>query len=372
MIRPSAAKGMVGAAIRICKRINFVFINDLNDRAAALSDVKDRVDKIRDFLNKLPRSFYIAHVSSQGEDILDNILSALVQVENELQRVGSMSLLAYRLDTDSGKVFCRINLDNVDMIMSALTRHISYQIIVGADTEAKVETTVCQEERILNASPLKPSPTKIQYNEIFLHDEVDLIGRELGDMEASDVAKSLLEYRARATRLLLDNNRIGHEGVAAIAMALAINSRLQELALDLNNIGDKGAMAVAEALKTNTTLLYLRLSKNNIGDEGAMAIAEALKSKSTLQNLSLQKNHICNAGAKAIAEALREKNSALRQLWLSHNKIADEGAIALAGALKYESKSILQNLSMQHNLIRDEGAEAIAEALKSNNTLQIL
>ena len=400
MILPSAADGAVCAAIRVCESINFVFINDLDDRAAALSEVIERVDKIRGFLSRVPRSFHVAHVSSQGEVLLDDILSALVQVENDLQRVGSMSMFAYRMNRDAGKGFCRINLDDVDWFISALKRCISYQNIAGANTEAKVETAVGQEkphylqsnvtrnldklseptisdfrqhqEKILNASSWKPSTTKIQYNETFLHDEVELIDRELGDMEVHDVAKSLMGYRTRATRLLLDKNRIGHDGVAAIAAALAFNSRLQELALDINNIRDKGAMAIAESLKTNTTLQFLSLSKNNIGDEGAKAIAEALKSNLTLQYLSLEKNHICNAGAKAIAEALREKNSALRQLWLSHNKIADEGAIALAGALKYESKSILQNLSIQHNLIRDEGAEAIADALKSNNTLQIL
>jgi Ran GTPase-activating protein (RanGAP) involved in mRNA processing and transport len=417
MIEPLVAEGVVSAAVRHCERIICVFIHDLNDRAAALSDVKDRVDKIHDFLINLPRSFHVAHVSSYGEVILGDILSSLVQVENELQSVGSMSMLEYGLNRDSGKHLCRIHLDEVAFFISKLKRHVSYQISVGVNTKAKMKTHVGQElphnfqrnvrhnlntssepktsefswyqERThqttekeanellvptMNIFPLNRLATRrMKYNEIFLHDDVDLIGRELGDMEASYFAKSLMGSRARVvTRLLLDNNTIGHEGVAAIAVALAFDSNLQELALDLNDIRDKGAMAIAEALKTNKTLQYLRLGKNNIGDEGAKAIAEALKSNSTLRYLALQKNHICNAGAKAIAETLREDNSTLRQLWLSHNFIADEGAIMLAEALKYESKSTLQILSLQHNLICDAGAEAIAEALKSNNSLQIL
>ena len=135
----------MGAAIRICESINSVFANDIDDRAAALLDVKGRVDKIHDFLINLPRSFHVAHVLSHCEVILEDILSALVHVENELQRVGSMSRLAYRLNRDLAKVWCRINLDNVDMYISALKLHVSYQMIVGAGTVAKVETTVGQD-----------------------------------------------------------------------------------------------------------------------------------------------------------------------------------------------------------------------------------
>jgi Leucine Rich repeat len=314
MIEPLAAEGAVSAAVRHCERIICVFIHDLNDRAAALSDVKDRVAKIHDFLINLPRSFHVAHVSSYGEVILEDILSSLVQVEDELQSVGSMSMLEYGLNRDSGKHLCRIHLDEVEFFISKLKRHITYQISVGVNTKATMETNVGQElphnllrnvphnlnissepktsefswyqgrthqttEKeakellvpTMNIFPLNRLTTRrMKYNEIFLRDDVDLIGRELGDMEASDVAKSLMgsrASRARVRRLLLDNNTIGHAGVAAIAVVLAFDSNLQELALDLNDIRDKGTMAIAEALKTNKTLQYLSLGKNNIGDE---------------------------------------------------------------------------------------------------------
>ena len=91
--------------------------------------------------------------------------------------------------------------------------------------------------------------------------------------------------------------------------------------LDANKLGPKGGMALAEALKSNTTLKELesaalrsnppahafihrsmhprctrsfshpsfcrvrRLYDNNLGDEGAMALAEALKSNTTLEYL---------------------------------------------------------------------------------------
>ena len=47
------------------------------------------------------------------------------------------------------------------------------------------------------------------------------------------------------------------------------------------------------------------MEQNNIGDEGAIAIADALKTNSTLQEISLRKNDIGDEGAIAIAEVLK-------------------------------------------------------------------
>ncbi len=44
-----------------------------------------------------------------------------------------------------------------------------------------------------------------------------------------------------------------------------------------NGLCDNSARELAEALKTNTALTTLNLRDNSIGDEGAVALAEALK-----------------------------------------------------------------------------------------------
>ncbi len=54
----------------------------------------------------------------------------------------------------------------------------------------------------------------------------------------------------------------------------------------------------------NAVLTTLVLNSNNIGDEGAKAIAEALKVNAVLTELHLYHNNISDDGAKAIAEAL--------------------------------------------------------------------
>ena len=48
-----------------------------------------------------------------------------------------------------------------------------------------------------------------------------------------------------------------------------------------------GAIAIALALKANQMLKVLNLSYNGFGNEGAMALADALKVNSTLTELDI-------------------------------------------------------------------------------------
>ena len=66
----------------------------------------------------------------------------------------------------------------------------------------------------------------------------------------------------------------------------------------------------------------LYLDDNNISDEGAKALAEALKVNTALQGLILDRNNISDEGAEALAEALKV-NTALQGLYLDENEISD-------------------------------------------------
>jgi len=90
------------------------------------------------------------------------------------------------------------------------------------------------------------------------------------------------------------------------------------------------AHLIAAKLPVLTTLI---LWKNNIRDEGAKAIAEALKVNTVLTVLYLGENNIGDDGAKAIAEALKV-NAVKTTVLLGDNNIGDEGAIAIAEVLK--------------------------------------
>ena len=113
--------------------------------------------------------------------------------------------------------------------------------------------------------------------------------------------------------------------------------------------------------------LYLLHCK--LGDDGARAIANALRVNSTLQTLDLFSNDIGADGTRAIAELLRV-NTTLQSLDLGRNCMGDDEVRAIAEALRVNSK--LQVLDLYGNNIGDDGALAIAEALRVNTTLQKL
>ena len=119
------------------------------------------------------------------------------------------------------------------------------------------------------------------------------------------------------------------------------------------------------------------LFNNQIGDQGATAIAKALEVNAVLTTLNLAGNQICGLdeygegtytvdGIKALAKALVK--APLTTLDISINQIGDEGAQALAKALKVNA-AVLTSLGLGNNTIRDQGAAAIAEALKVNAAL---
>ena len=115
------------------------------------------------------------------------------------------------------------------------------------------------------------------------------------------------------------------------------------------------AQAIATALKTNTVLTDLILTGKHIGDDGAIAIADAVRSnpKSSLKYLHLTKNGLRARGATAIAELLKVSTT-LQSLFI----VTQQGT------------SHLNNEA--DNLIGDEGMAAIAEALKVNTALTVL
>jgi GTPase SAR1 family protein/Ran GTPase-activating protein (RanGAP) involved in mRNA processing and transport len=99
-----------------------------------------------------------------------------------------------------------------------------------------------------------------------------------------------------------------------------------------------------------TALTSLDLQGNTIGDEGAKAIAAALRG---LSLLDLRDNSVGVEGAKAIAAGL----PSLISLNLWGNNIGDEGAKVIAAALPG-----LTSLNLGRSNVGDEGAKAIAAA----------
>lgn len=120
---------------------------------------------------------------------------------------------------------------------------------------------------------------------------------------------------------------------------------------------------IGEALAQNTSLVFLNINEiNGFGDEGAVALAEALKTNKHLQECYVGSTAITDEGAIALAEALKV-NSTLLVLNIACNPIGDAGALAMAEALKVNTTLTLFSLI---------GCEAVGEeaiqALKACRT----
>jgi len=103
-------------------------------------------------------------------------------------------------------------------------------------------------------------------------------------------------------------------------------------------LGCLGARAIAEGLSRapNTTLGELCLGSNGIGDDGARALAEALRLQgSALRRLSLCNNSIGDTGADALAAALAE-NTMLEEIDLWSNPLSPAAKRKILLAAKCE------------------------------------
>ena len=148
--------------------------------------------------------------------------------------------------------------------------------------------------------------------------------------------------------------------------------RAQPMGVPINlvrNLPEEIQNTISRVANNDPSLTSLDLFLNGIGDDGAKALAAALKNNTSLTSLNLGGNGIGAEGAKALATALKT-NTSLTSLNLRGNRIGDDVANALAAALK--TNTSLTSLNLVNNGIGDDGANALAIALETNTSLTSL
>ena len=80
----------------------------------------------------------------------------------------------------------------------------------------------------------------------------------------------------------LSSNKLGPEGAAALAPALAASADLTELNIDGNDIGENGALAIASAIKSASALALQKLVVPSPHEKN-----EALKAACAAKNVKL-------------------------------------------------------------------------------------
>eukprot|EP00898_Chlorokybus_atmophyticus_P007594 jgi/Chlat1/7836/Chrsp66S09173 len=191
-----------------------------------------------------------------------------------------------------------------------------------------------------------------------------------GDAGARHVANVVTKAR-NLVDFQMACSRVGGEGGAALAEALAGDGKLQRLDLHDNIIGEEGGLALAKMLSSQQQLRVLNLSEIGLGDAATAAIAKALSSAAPLlEVLELACDEITADAAPALAACLRAK-SQLRRLVLSENELGDKGAVHIASALS-SSHSELEEVRMNQNEICRVGAVALAKAVAGKPKLSLL
>jgi len=115
-------------------------------------------------------------------------------------------------------------------------------------------------------------------------------------------------------------------------------------------------------------LKSLNLSGNNIGAEGADYVARLLKKNTILTSLSVRSCEL-GKGIRNIVDGL-EGNTHLQYLALSHNRIDEDSAKAIAEMIK--KNKVLTELDLDASEMSPESLNIILEAAKQNTTLKTL
>ncbi|KAF8388038.1 hypothetical protein HHK36_026704 [Tetracentron sinense] len=178
---------------------------------------------------------------------------------------------------------------------------------------------------------------------------------------------ALLKSQSRLEELYLLNDGISEEAARAVCELIPSTDKLRVLQFHNNMTGDEGAIAISEVVKCSPVLEDFQCSSTRVGSEGGVALAEALGTCTYLKKLDLRDNMFGVDAGLALSKALTG-HIGLSEAYLSYLNLEDEGAIALANALK-ESAPSLKVLEMDGNEITAEAAPTLAACIVAKKFL---
>lgn len=152
-------------------------------------------------------------------------------------------------------------------------------------------------------------------------------------------------------------------------------ANLINLNLNIRRLNLAMILVLSEALKDNTRIETVNMTSSlsntqRYEDAGKILIplAYALRYHASLKTFHLSYNHLKDASSLGVT--LELNRSSLTELYLDHNRLTLETAVALARALRRNNK--LSILQLDSNNLGDEGGKIIAEALRDNTGLKTL
>jgi Ran GTPase-activating protein (RanGAP) involved in mRNA processing and transport len=198
-------------------------------------------------------------------------------------------------------------------------------------------------------------------------EHLDLSGTGMTHVGVGGLAMAIGSGCTSLRSLSLERNSIDAEGATNFATtALRVSTSLHVLSLAYNTIGNDGVAAIARAVGARNVLQSLNVGKNKITAEGAQQLATNLQDCTSLFDLSLFGNRVGATGARAIGALIARPKSTLQFVSLFTCNLGDSGAAALAEMLENVSLPVLVDLDLRFNRIAEDGAIALAAAIEAN------
>ncbi|KAF6163688.1 hypothetical protein GIB67_036148 [Kingdonia uniflora] len=179
--------------------------------------------------------------------------------------------------------------------------------------------------------------------------------------------QALLRSQSSLEELYLMNDGISEEAAQAVCELIPSTGKLKILHFHNNMTGDEGALAISKIVKSSPALEDFRCSSTRVESEGGIALVQALGNCTFLKNLDLRDNMFGVEAGLALSEVI-PLHEGLTEVYLSYLNLEDEGAIALANALKQSAPS-LRVLEMAGNDITVESASTLADCIGTKKFL---
>jgi len=256
----------------------------------------------------------------------------------------------------------------------------------------------------VHGSPTVGSKVVYQGSEMIIsqvYSDGDVKMRPLNWLEGitaiADAIADAMRINASLTSLSMHSNKIGAVGGVAIADALRVNASLTSCNVLKNNLDVPAAKALVEAVKDkDVSLCGIRPDETSTGSrfvgEGlkppdAILLASDLSKagvSASLTKAGVRNNSISGEGASQLAAAVlantriekfndipikEMRADSLTKLELSQQQIDVVGGLVVAGLLPVMAS--LTECNLGNNKLGDEGADAIATALKESTTSKL-
>ncbi len=118
-----------------------------------------------------------------------------------------------------------------------------------------------------------------------------------------------------------------------IMIALNENNKITRMTWK-NYLTDEHVIAISSYLIKNSSVKKIDFSDNKISSIGALYLSKVLEENITIEELNLNNNHIGDDGAKAIFQVLRQKNRTLEKIYIDNTSIGNaETATAISDVI---------------------------------------